>query len=101
VSLGVDFATTNIVDSKLMDNMLVFRTTNNQFYWISNITQNTVPIAFDYIPRLANAAISDYIVIPKNVSGSKTLELIIPDATEGFYLVKENKGNTIWVKDLN
>jgi hypothetical protein len=56
---------------------------------------------FDYIPKLANATISDYLVIPKNVSGSKALELIITDPVEGFYLVRENKNNTIYMRDLS
>lgn len=56
---------------------------------------------FDYVPKLANSQITDYAVIPKNVSGSKTLELLIPDPDQGFYLIKENKGNTIWVQDLS
>lgn len=38
ISLGLDFATTNIADSKLIDNMLIFRTIKNKFYWVSNIS---------------------------------------------------------------
>jgi hypothetical protein len=91
VTLGLEFKDQNIVDSKLEDNFMVFRTTINQFYWISNVTQNPVPNKFDYLNKLAGAQISDYIVIPKNMSGTKNLELLIADPNEGFYLIRENK----------
>mmetsp|Transcript_27223 Transcript_27223/g.26270 ORF Transcript_27223/g.26270 Transcript_27223/m.26270 type:complete len:98 (-) Transcript_27223:2091-2384(-) len=94
----------NIVDGKLYadnNNLLVFRNQQNQFYWVNNVTQNTNPIKFDYVSKLVGQQISDYLVIPKNVSGSKTLELIITDPVEGFYLVRENKNNTIYMTDLS
>lgn len=40
-------------------------------------------------------------MIPKSVSGSKTIELIITDPIEGFHLVRENKGNSIYMSDLS
>lgn len=57
---------------------------------------------FEYIPRLAMAQISDYLVIPKNVSGSKSLELIITDPTEGLHLVTTSAkpgSNIIYLKE--
>src|SRR6185369_14551828 len=53
---------------------------------------------------LANATISDYLIIPKNVSPSKCIELLITDPNEGFHLVRDIKDNarpnTIHMKDL-
>lgn len=46
-------------------------------------------------------SISDYIVIPKNMSGTKNLELLVADQNEGFYLIRENKGNSIYITDLS
>jgi hypothetical protein len=41
-------------------------------------------------------------IIPKNQSGSKTLELIITDPVEGFHLVcsKEGRNNVIYMRDI-
>lgn len=60
-----------------------------------------MPNKFDYVPRLQNATITDYIIIPKGIKGTSTLELFIPDPVEGFHVVRENKGNSIYLKDLS
>jgi hypothetical protein len=45
-----------------------------------------------------NATITDYLLIPKGTKGSNTLELLVTDHTEGFWVISENK-KSILVKD--
>ena len=90
--LGAEFESYKIQDAKLFENILVFRNSKNQFYWIPNITQSMVPMKFDYISKLQDAQITDYIIIPKGTKGASALELLIPDPEEGFHVIKENKG---------
>lgn len=35
------------------------------------------------------------------MSGTKNLELLIADPNEGFYLIRENKGNSVYMTDLS
>jgi hypothetical protein len=90
VSLGPEFAMKGIQDAILVEQTLVFRNTNNQFYWISNI-QNPVANKFDSVPQLINQTISDYLIIPKGTKGSSAMELLVADPNEGFWVISENK----------
>jgi len=90
-----------IEDSRFENNLLAFRTAgDNQFFWVSNVAHNPIPIKFDTIPRLEKRQIDDYLVVPKNQSKSKNVELYITDPDEGIHLVIENKNNSIYLKDL-
>ncbi|CDW81219.1 vacuolar assembling sorting protein vps16 [Stylonychia lemnae] len=101
VLLGAEFAMRPIQDAKLFENILVFRNSINQFYWIPNITQSMVASKFDYIAKLQDAQIHDYIIIPKGTKGASALELLIPDPEEGFHVIKENKGQSMYLRDLS
>lgn len=59
------------------------------------------PQKFDYVPKLADATISDYIIIPKGTKGASAIELLIPDPNSGFHVIPENKGNVAYYERIN
>jgi hypothetical protein len=46
-----------------------------------------------------NATITDYLLIPKGTKGSNTLELLVTDHTEGFWVIQRTK-RAFWSKIL-
>jgi len=100
--LGLEFTKDNIVQGKLDGSSLVFRTASNEFYWIQKIEAHPVAQKLDFVRALnGREKISDFLLIPKSVSGSGDNELLIADPEQGFHLVKEDKNNVVYVKDLN
>ena len=98
-SLGQEFLKTPIVDAKLFETTLVFRNTQNQFYWVSNVMQHPPQVqSFEYVSALLNATISDYLIIPKGTKGSSSIELLVPDPVEGLWQISENK-KAVQIKD--
>lgn len=90
-----------VVDAKLFESTLVFRNGQNQFYWVNNVTQHPPQVqSFDYVPSLANATISDYLIIPKGTKGSTMIELLVPDPFEGLWQITENKKSQQY-RDIN
>jgi hypothetical protein len=89
--LGDDFNQRAIVDAKLYEYTLVFRDTNNRFFYIPNITQSAQPMPFEYAPQLANATISDYLLIPKSSKGASSMQLLVADPVEGVWIISDKK----------
>ena len=90
VNLGLEFQQRNVVDGKMFEQTLILRNSVNQFYYISNV-QYPVANAFEYVARLQDAQIADYIIIPKGTKGASALELLVPDYEGGFHVISENK----------
>ena len=99
-----DFAfnpeTSNLIaDAKLepLYNTLVFRTVSNDFFWVQNVVAGLQalpqPSEFKQIPRFTDVDSDveiEFLVLPRQESQSKKVELFVTDPTEGFHLVKEN-----------
>jgi hypothetical protein len=106
-SLGsATFSKDPIAQTKMNDNLLYFKTKSNQFYWVSDITQNSNPTPFENIKSFSKKDdIKDFMLIPKEISGGKGMELMVTDPEEGFYLIKEgkqgNSGSVIKATDLS
>jgi len=87
--LGMEFLKDNIIDLRLEGTMLIFRTYNNNFYY-KDVLEVGGYTKFDSVRNLGGNRNTDYLSIPKNVSGSGELELLVTDPSDGFHLIKES-----------
>lgn len=90
VNLGPEFGQRGIVDAKMFDNQIVFRNTQNQFYYIQNY-QNPIPAKFEFVSALQQADKVDYLLVPKGPRGNGTPDLLVTDPFDGVWVISENK----------
>jgi len=99
-----------IADAKLdqVHNLLVFRTKSSEFYYVPNVVTGSVsfvkPLPFFSVPRLEleedDRDINiEFLIIPKQDSKSKQIELLVTDPIEGIHLIKENGSK--YLKDMS
>lgn len=90
-----------VADAKLENshNTLVFRTVDTKFFWVSNVVASASsarfeqPNPFKGVPRfqsLGREPKMDFIILPKQESSSKKVEVFVTDPSEGFHLIKED-----------
>ena len=90
ISLGTEFSSKAIVDAKMFENSIVFRTVQNQFYLIDKYNQ-PVATKLEFVPALQHADRLDYLLIPKGPRGAGAPELLVTDPFEGFWVLQDGR----------
>ena len=85
VNLGQQFSQKGIIDGKLYGNSVVFRDIENQFYRIDDINNPVAPQKYEHVSAISQLQNLDYIFFSK-----RSLELLVTDQSEGFWVLKEN-----------